>query len=210
VFIIEPVLLVFMVLGLVLPSLFSLINEEIGAHDRGPKGRLGTTLALIGVLACWGIRDYEHRRAIALLEARTYKGVDAIKVSAYPYMLNPFHWYAIAETSDFFATMEVDTLIPEVDPRGEMQIRYKPEETSVTLAAKKSYLGRVYLSWAQYPVTETEQIPADDGSANYAVRFRDLRYAYPGRDPRMLGATVYLKHDLQVVGEQFGVRSPKK
>ncbi len=39
-----------------------------------------------------------------------------------------------------------------------MRIRRKPEETPVTLAAKRSYLGRVYLDWARYPVVETEQM----------------------------------------------------
>ena len=86
-----------------------------------------------------------------------------------------------------------------------MQIQYKPEETPVTLTAKKTYLGRVYLSWAQYPVTETEQLEND--RAAYVVRFRDLRYAYPERNTRTtLGAMVFLRHDLQVLSEQFGMR----
>ena len=59
--------------------------------------------------------------------------------------------------------MDVDSLTPEVDPEAQMQIRYKPEETPVTLAAKKTYLGRVYLSWAQYPITETEEL--ENGAA---------------------------------------------
>jgi inner membrane protein len=91
-----------------------------------------------------------------------------------------------------------------------MQIRYKPEETPVTLAAKKTYLGRVYLSWAKYPVTETEELqsdPVDNTRAAYAVRFRDLRYDYPGSGARgTLGAVVLLTRDLQVVDERFGMR----
>jgi hypothetical protein len=35
----------------VLPSLFSLINEEVGARRKGPKGRLAATLALIREVA---------------------------------------------------------------------------------------------------------------------------------------------------------------
>ena len=48
-FIIEPVLLALMILGLIVPSLFSLINEEIGARQKGPKGRVAATLALLGL-----------------------------------------------------------------------------------------------------------------------------------------------------------------
>jgi len=213
VFIIEPALLLILTLGLIVPGLFSLINEEIGARRKGPQGRVAATMALVGVFAFWGVSDYEHRRAVAALEARTYEGVDALRVSAFPYMMNPFRWYGVAETPGFFAMMNVDPLTPEVDPEGRMQIRYKPEETPVTLAAKRSYLGRVYLDWARYPVTETEELAGDDpGSDNaaYVVRFRDLRYVYPGGGTRALSASVLLDRDMRVVREQFGVRGGER
>ncbi|MGA9417029.1 MAG: metal-dependent hydrolase, partial [Terriglobales bacterium] len=220
VFIVEPVLLVVLTLGLITPALFSLINEEIGARGKGkPAGRLAATIALVAVAAYWGLRDYEHRRAIAALQARSYQGADAIRVSAYPYWVNPFRWYGVVETPNSFATMDVDSLnfnsmSPEVDPEGQMQIQYKPEETSITLAAKKTYLGRVYLSWAQYPVTETEELAnhtSENARATYVVRFRDLRYDYPGHDARAtLGARVVLTRDLQVIDERFGMRAPNK
>jgi inner membrane protein len=217
VFIVEPVLLVVLTLGLITPGLFSLINEEIGARSKGkPAGRLAATLALVAVVACWGVRDYEHRRALAALQARNYQGADALRVSAYPYWVNPFRWYGVVETPNFFATMDVDSLnfssmSPEVDPEGQMRIQYKPEETAVSLAAKKTYLGRVYLSWAQYPVTETEELAnrtSGSAGAAYEVRFRDLRYDYPGHEARAtLGAVVVLTRDLRVVDERFGLGS---
>jgi inner membrane protein len=215
VFIVEPVLLVVLTFGLIVPALFSLINEEIGSGQRGrgttPAGRLAATIALLAVFAYWGLRDYEHRRAVAALRSRTYQGVDAVRVSAYPYWINPFRWYGVVETRNFFATMVVDSLAPEVDPDAQIRVRYKPEETLVSLAAKKTYLGRVYLSWAQYPVTETEQLandPVENARAAYVVRFRDLRYDYPGRNARAtLGAMVFLTRDLKVVEERFGLGS---
>ncbi len=218
VFIVEPVLLIVLTLGLILPALFSLINEEIGARNKDamPKGRLAATVAVLAVVAYWGLRDYEHRRAVAVLQSRTYRGADAIRVSAYPYWVNPFRWYGVVETPAFFATMDVDSLnvhsmSPEVDPEAQMQIHYKPEETTVTLAAKKTYLGRVYLSWAQYAITETEELQNDLVASNraaYLVRFSDLRYDYPGRNARAtLGGMVLLTRDLQVVDERFGMKS---
>jgi inner membrane protein len=202
VFIVEPVLLVLLVGGLVVPALFSLINDEIGVRQKGPQGRLAAALALLGVVAVWGLRDYEHRRAVNALEARLYDGADPIRVSAYPYWLNPFRWYGVAETRDFFATMLVDSSIAEVDPEGRMRIQHKPEETPVTLAAKRSYLGRVYLDWAQYPITETEQV-----ERGYVVRFRDLRYYDPDQARRsLLSAAVELDSNLNVVSERFGSR----
>ncbi len=204
VYIVEPMMLVLLVGGLALPSLFALVNEEIGARSRGPKGRTGATIALIGILCVWGLRDFEHRRAIAALQARTYQDAEAIRVSAFPYWLNPFRWSGVVETKNFFAVMWVDSIAPEVDPENRMEIHYKPEETPVTLAAKKSYLGRVYLDWARYPITETEELPPPE--QGYLVRFYDLRYLYPGRDNPPLSAGVILDRDLKVVAELFGHR----
>ena len=212
VYIYEPVILLVLILGLIVPALFSLINQEISSRrtgDKAPPGRVAATVALLAVVGLWGLRDYEHRRALAVLEARNYHGVDATRISAYSYPLNPFRWFAVAETPAFFATMDVNSLAPEVDPASEMQIRYKPEETDVTLAAKRSYLGRVYLSWAQYPITETEQLSAGlaNNHAAYRVRFRDLRYMYPGQGAKApLGASVLLTQDLKVISEQMGMR----
>ena len=205
VFIVEPVMLILLVAGLVLPSLFSLINEEIGARRKGPKGRLGATLALLGIVLLYGVRDYEHRRAVNALEVRTYENADPIRASAYPYWWNVFRWSGVVETQNFFAIVAVDSSAPEVDPQNDMRVYYKPEETAVTVAAKKSYLGRAYLSWAQYPITETEELPS-----GYLVRFKDLRYEYPERIGRnTLSCRVQLDHNLNVVAEHFGFRNRK-
>src|SRR3954465_246824 len=172
VFIVEPVMLGFLFLGLVVPGLFALVDKEIGARPRGPRGRLAASLALIGVALMWGIRDYEHRRAVHALDARTYNGSDPLRVSAYPHWITPFTWDGVVETPTVFALAPVNSLAPEVDPAGELEIRHKPEETEITLAAKKSYLGRVYLDWAQYPITETQAL----SEGGYIVHFQDLRY----------------------------------
>jgi len=213
VFIFEPVLFAFLLLGLILPSFFSLIDHEIGARSRGPRGRFAATLALAGVVLTWGVRDFEHRRAVNALAARTYQGAEPLRVSAYPTMTDPFHWYGVAETPGFFALASVNSIGPEVDPEDKIKIRYKPEETPVTLAAKKSYLGRVYLDWAQYPITETETLgPPEDG---YIVNFQDLRFVQmpslmsrlfgrPGERSSPLGAGVRLDRNLQVIGDVYG------
>ena len=154
----------------------------------------------------WGLRDYEHRRAVNALAARTYEGADPLRASAYPHMLDPFHWDGVVETPSFFALAPVDSLGPEVDPEGNLTIRYKPEETPITLAAKKSYLGRVYLDWAQYPITETETLqPPQEG---YIVRLQDLRYmrvpSAVSRGRRVLGVAVMIDKNLRVVGDVYG------
>jgi len=206
VFIVEPVMLAFLFLGLIVPILSSLIDTEIGARKRGPRGRIAAAMALIGVVLMWGVRDFEHRRAIAALEARTYNGVDPVRVSAYPKWVDPFHWYGVVETPGFFALAPVDTLRSEVDPEGRMEIRYKPEDTPITLAAKNSYAGRAFLDWAKYPITETERLETEDA---YIVHFQDLRYVQvPGsfrgdRGRRVLGVGVKVDKNLQILGDVY-------
>jgi inner membrane protein len=208
VFIFEPIMFGLLLLGVIVPSLFSLINEEVGARERGLKGRGAAIGALVGVLAMYGVRDYQHRRALEAMQARTYQNAEPVQVSAYPTMINPFQWYGVAETTGFFALVPVDSRIPEVDPLGQMELRYKPEETAITLAAKHSYLGRAYLDWAAHPITETENL--DNGG--YLVEFEDLRFWYSGYvlpwlrrgGGKPLGAGVELNHSLQVVADIFG------
>ena len=207
VFIADPVLWTLLLGGLLLPLIFKLVVEEIGPRKKAPYGRVGATLALAGVVLYWGVRDFEHRKAVNALEARQYQGDDPIRTSAYPFWWSPFQWNGVVETQNFFAVMEINSLTPEVDPNGGMQIRYKPEDTPVTLAAKRSYLGRVYLDWAKYPITETE--PLDSGG--YIVRFKDLRFDYPGRRERsVLAASVLLDRNLRVVEERFGSREGRR
>lgn len=208
VFIVEPVMLAFLILGLVVPALFGLIDKEIGARPRGPGGRVAATLALASIVLLWGLRDYEHRRAVGALEARTYNGADPMRASAYPKWIDPFHWYGVVETRAFFALASVNSLGPEVDPEDRLEIRYKPEETPITLAAKNSYVGRVFLDWAQYPITETETLqPPQQGSI---VLFQDLRYAgiprsITGRSRGGLSRAVQLDQNLHVVGDVYDI-----
>jgi inner membrane protein len=207
VFIAEPVMWVLLTLGLVVPAFFGLIDREIGARHPGPRGRVAATLALVGIVFLWGLRDYEHRRAVNALQSRTYNGADPLRASAYPKYVDPFHWDGVVETPAFFALASVNSLTPEVDPEGRLEIRYKPEETPVTLAAKNSYVGRRFLDWAQYPIAETETLqPPQQG---WIVLFQDLRYsgvlrpftARPGRGG--LSKTVEIDKNLHVVGDVF-------
>jgi inner membrane protein len=128
--------------------------------------------------------------------------LDPLRVGAYPTWVNPFQWHGVVETRNFFALAQVDSSVPEVDPSDNMEIRYKPEETPVTLAAKTSYLGRVYLDWAKFPVTETE--PQADGLS--VVRFEDLRFSGTWRrsTSKPLSAGVVVDQNIRVVREFFG------
>lgn len=205
VFIIEPLLLMFLLGGLVLPSLFALVNREIGARERGPRGRVGAAVALILVVLLWGVRDYEHRRAVNAMDALNYLGKIPVGVSAFPYMMNPFRWYGVVDTGDHYLAMEVDSLAPAVDPQGRARVYSKSEWSPAANAARDTRLGRAYLDWARYPLIETERL--DGASPGFLVRFRDLRFVYPDSRRSAMGAYVLLSPTLQVEDASVGVRN---
>jgi inner membrane protein len=203
VFIAEPILWAALILGLVVPKLLGLIDQEIGRKQKGPRGRAAAIAALSAMVLLWGVRDVEHRRAVNALRARTYAQAEPIRVGAFPTYLNPMAWHGVVETQNFFVLVDVDSSVPEVDPGDNLQRIDKPAETPATLAAKASYLGRVYLDWAKFPITETEQAP--DGG--YIVYFHDLRFAQAlgGRGRHPLSAGVVLDRNFKVKAEFMGV-----
>jgi inner membrane protein len=207
VFIVEPVMLAVLVLGLVVPSLFGLINQEIGARSTGLRGRGGAIFALVCLVLIWGFRDYQHRRALNAMGAVLYHREVALKMGAYPYWVSPFRWHGVVETETLFQTVPVNSMVPEVDERSEAYTYYKPEETPITQAAKASHFGQVYLDWAVFPLTQTEELQGK--LKGYLVRFEDLRFEYPeSRGTGRLGGWVLVGPDLHVREEGPNSQKP--
>jgi inner membrane protein len=206
VFIVDPVMLLALFLGLVLPALMALITEEIGSRKPQFRGRGAAIFALLCLAAVIMVRDFEHRRAMTALNARTYRGEDPLRASAFPQPINPFSWNGVVETQDFFQMAPVDSGSGEVDPLNTAVVRYKPEETPITLAAKKSRLGRVYLDWARYPLVTVEKLEG----GRYQVQFEDLRFesaesVAQHRRPTLAG---YVVLDPQLREEEMGTGLP--
>lgn len=164
-------------------------------------------MALIGAVAIWGIRDHEHRRALHTLEVRRYEGAGPVRASAFPVWWNPYLWTGVVETARSVSAMRVDSRSQDVDPQVEEQIRYKPVETPASLAARTSSLGRAYIGWARFPITETEAL--ESGGRGYVVRFKDLRFEFAGRrEDYSPWAVVRLNRDLSLADMTFGDSQP--
>ena len=202
VFIVEPVLLAALTIGLIMPPLFGLISSEVGARQKAPRGRSWAIFALLVMVVTWGVRDFEHRRALAAMAAVDYHEEQAIRFMVSPSIINPFRWAGVVETRDFYETVAVDSLNPEVDPQNRAVLYYKPPESDATLAAKKTSLGRVYLDWAMFPFVQTEPLQAPDRGT--LVHFSDLRFAYIDRKGKApLGACVILDPQLREIAAGF-------
>lgn len=205
-FIVDPVILAVLILSLAVPGLLGMVSEEIGAR-KSPRGRGAAIFALVCFALVMYLRDFEHRRAVNLLKSVTYGGEDAVRASAFPNMLNPFLWNGVVETQNFLKTVPVESRAGQIDPENTGNTRYKPEETPVTEAAKKSRLGRVYLDWAQYPVVEADSLGEGKGDR---VQFTDLRFARPSLPNQRSVLTGYVVLDprLKVVDMYLGNPRP--
>ncbi|HJX85470.1 MAG TPA: metal-dependent hydrolase [Candidatus Angelobacter sp.] len=207
-FILDPVVVGLLVFALVVPAFMRLITDEIGAHKQQFRGRGAAIFVLLCITALAAFRDFEHRRAVNALESLSYRDEQPQRASAFPTMMNPFSWHGVVETKDFLEALPVDSGSGEVDPDNLAIYRYKPEETPVTLAAKHSRLGQVYLDWAQYPYVEVDRLPGDKG---YSVQFLDWRFhreAIASGRSAPLSGYVILGPDLQVQDMRIGM-SPK-
>lgn len=206
VFIVDPIMLLAMLLALVLPGLMGLVSEEIGSRKPRFRGRGAAIFALICLAVVILVRDIEHRRAVNALNARTYHGEDPLRASAFPQPINPFSWNGVVETRDFLEMVPVDSGSGDIDPQNIAIVRYKPEETPVSLAAKKSRLGRVYLDWARYPFVTVEKLEGE----RYQVQFEDLRFdsvegVVHHQRPPLAG---YVMLDPQLRVEEMGTGMP--
>ncbi|HWC19935.1 MAG TPA: metal-dependent hydrolase [Terriglobales bacterium] len=214
VFIVEPLMLLVLTVGLVLPSIFALVGSEIGARKEKFRGRWSAIAALLAVFAIWWMRDYEHRKAMTLLDSTDYRGEAVVRVAAMPYPVTPFVWAGIVETPSFYAKIPIDLRSTNNDPQDRAQIFYKPAETPITLAAKRSPLGRAYLDWSRFPLLEADPLPPPE--PGYEVRLRDLRFDYlplspSGRPPRRipLSASIVVDRNARVVLMRMGNEEEK-
>jgi inner membrane protein len=195
VFIFEPVLFAILVGALALPALFGLINGEVGVHKPKFNGRGWAIAGLVAVALLYGFRYTEHDAALRL--AAQTVDTPGGRVFASPHPLNPFLWSTVSDTERFYQMATVDTRRGIVLPGSPEDRLYKPPVSLPILAAKRTYLGRVYLDWSSWPVI-TEDTDTDDPRHPLAqVTFADARFMYDamgmhGRSEPPISGTVLL------------------
>lgn len=188
VFIFDPLLFIILVAALVLPSLFRLINSEVGAAPSRFPARSWALGALLAIAALIGLRGVEHARARGLAVAESAETGTAAnqpetsvvllprQVLISPDPLSPFRWHGAADFGAFVQLEEIDSIHGTVSPSDE-RLDKAPDSPDLA-AAKASHLGQVYLDWSPMPVLSISQGSgeAQGGAANTVVFFRDPRF----------------------------------
>lgn len=219
IFIADPLLLALLVAALIVPWIFGLADREIGVRRKPFRGRGWAIFALCGIAALGGLRWWQHAEAITMAANSYIVSAPVTRIAAEPYPVNPFRWHVILETAAFYQTAEINTWTGSVSSNPHRNILYKPRDTAAVEAAKRSFLGRVYLNWSKWAVVrDLGEEPAPGmtppklppGRHWTTVEFSDLRFRYSflasrGRSSRSpLTGWVYIVDGHSVAGESMG------
>ncbi len=198
---IDPWVLLALLVGLLLPELFRLVTEEIGARPRGRGAQRGAILALALLGVYCGARYILHDRAILLLGSRLYRGATPLATGAFPTPASPLTWRGVVNTENTVEELEL-SLAPgsEFDP-DRSRTHYKPESSPVLEAARRTAAAQKFLKFARFPIASVEKLP--DG---YRVGLRDLRFGSDPRPRRSVVTTVELDERLNVTQEELRFR----
>ena len=188
-------LVALLLLGLLLPILFRLISEEIGARRSESGVRWGAGLALAACVLLVAGRGALHIDAEAQLDSRLYRGRTPLRVAAFPTPLSPLQWHGIVETEGTYETVEISFLGVQ---RGGSATRtyYKPEDSPTLKAALATHTAKVFMARARFP--HLMVIPQPQG---WQVRIQDIQYASDASGLRRPIAWIELDESNQVLSE---------
>ncbi len=187
VFIFDPLIFGLLLAGLLMPVLFGLIGQEVGARREHFRGRGWARAALAAILLLWGVRWLEHNTAVALAQDQTLRApaadaeaipevgasgseaalpqpesnrplLGAGRSLASPDPLSIFRWYTATDFGPAYRLGEADSR-QGTWVAGALFV--KPKPSPLLDAAERSTLGRVYLDWSPMPVVSmTQGLPA--------------------------------------------------
>jgi inner membrane protein len=202
---IDPWLLALLLLGLLLPVLFRLVSEEIGAkaEPRGP--RRGAIIALLLVAAYGTGRWVLHVRAEEMLKSRMFHGASPLTVAAFPSGVSPLLWRGVVETEN--TVEEIDVHLgsgANFDPdRG--VTNFKPEASPMLDAARQTDTVRKFLKFARLPLARVQRL-----REGYLVEIHDLRFSNDATRWGGYVASVELDMEMKVVKEKITSEEQKR
>jgi len=193
--------------GLLLPALFRLITEEIGAKSKRRALDRGAAVAFVLVGIYFAGRFVLQDRASAQLDSRLYGGEAPIQTAALPQSMSPLFWTGLVETDDTLDKLEV-SLSPGVnfDP-DEALIFYKPEPSEALEAARRSDTAIAFLEFARFPLARVER-----DANGYRIVMRDLRFDPNTGEGNGIIAVILVNDRNEIVREefQFGTRDEER
>lgn len=195
---VDPVILSVLVAGILLPLLFHLVSDEIGARDKKPRGKVGAIIALAAVVLYIGARATLHSNAVATLESRTYHGELPRRAAAFPVSTSPLTWKGIVETESALHETTV-SVTPGASFNTDAAVTiHKPEASPVLDAARNDPIALAFLRVARFPKATIEKT-----ETGYRVELQDLRYVAAGSSAREIAAFFELNSAGKIVKQEL-------
>jgi LexA-binding, inner membrane-associated putative hydrolase len=194
----DPWVLALLAVGLLLPLLFRLVNEEVTSGQRKPSGVPSATITLCLLAGYFGFRAHLQSDAVDLLLSREFHGRVAVAADAFPEAASPFRWRGVAVTDDTIEELEVSPTRPEeFDPNNSIT-RYKPQDSPALEVAEKTAAARKFLEYARVPIASVQRVEDD-----YRVEVRDARFPEGDDSPSNVILRIDLTSDLAVRQEKL-------
>ncbi len=183
--------------GALVPWIFRLATEEIGAKAKpaaSPSALIVLALAVLYI----GWRWQQHEHALALLSSRLFHGETPLTVGAFPEATALFTWTGVVDTQNTLQTLPVPLLFfGEFDPLS-ARVFYKPEPSAALNAARATKIAATFLSFARFPWAEVEK--TDRG---FRVVLMDMRFDQELSGGHRISAVIELNGQSQVVNEEL-------
>jgi inner membrane protein len=191
-------ILLLLLAGLLVPALFRMITEEIGAKSKRNAVDRGAAAALLMVALFCCARLILQQRATALLGAREYRGEAPNFVAAFPQSTSPLFWNGVVDTDDTMNEVEI-SLAPgaDFDPES-ARVFYKSEPSLPLDAAQRSDVAIAFEEFARFPLARVQS--QGDG---YRITLRDLRFDTASRAERSVIAQIDVDSKNQVTRQRF-------
>jgi inner membrane protein len=184
--------------GALLPRLLALVTEEIGAKSKAPRGRIGAIIALLAVFLYIGARFILHSNAVAMMDARTYRGELPHRVGAFAESDSPLHWHGIVETERAFYDLDLNLAPGSSFNPDAAVVSYKPESSGALDAARRTESVRRFLQASKFPKATVEKT-----NTGYRVRIRDLAEPRDARSGLRVIAIVETDPNAKVLSDEL-------
>jgi len=197
--IIDPVILGILLLAVAAPALGGLVTSEMGGRKRTAPGCGWAWFALLAVLLYDTGRWMAHDRAVSIVDAYSYRGAPAERVSAFPVRFTVMRWRAVVEGNGFIYEVPVD-LSGDFDAAGG-HTEYPAISSPAIDAAKTTRTFQVFEGFDQLPFWTL--LPVED---TLRVELLDLRFGSIQRPGFEAVAFVEPDHRIARAYFSFGVR----
>jgi inner membrane protein len=194
----DPWLLAILVAAILLPELFRLVGEEIGAHNKRPRGRNGAIIGFTCMMLYVGYRAVVHGNAVAALEAHTIAGEMPHRAAAFPDSASPFLWHSIVETESTINLVTLRSAGGEVSDATGITTLHKPEPSPILSAAQSSRAAVDFVKFASFPKATVEK-----EIDSYSVEIQDLKDQATEEKNYALFADITLDKNGQLVSSEL-------